>query len=149
MELNRIATGIKLVGTTIKEISVENNIVNVQKEAKRSFGLNINEPSFENIDEGLFSQMAIDFEVEIEQAEDRNFKLELSLEGAFLSEKNTEEEDFKQLVIINGAAALISIARGKIESITSNIFDSGKVVIPFVNVIDYYKGLSEYRYRLK
>ena len=125
MELNRIATGIKLVGTTIKEISVENNIVNVQKEAKRSFGLNINEPSFENIDEGLFSQMAIDFEVEIEQAEDRNFKLELSLEGAFLSEKNTEEEDFKQLVIINGAAALISIARGKIESITSNIFDSG------------------------
>lgn len=143
MELNRIATGIKLVGTTIKEISVENNIVNVQKEAKRSFGLNINEPSFENIDEGLFSQMAIDFEVEIEQAEDRNFKLELSLEGAFLSEKNTEEEDFKHLVIINGAAALISIARGKIESITSNIFDSGKVVIPFVNVIDYYKGLSE------
>ena len=143
MELNRIATGIKLVGTTIKEISVENNIVNVQKEAKRSFGLNINEPSFENIDEGLFSQMAIDFEVEIEQAEDRNFKLELSLEGAFLSEKNTEEEDFKQLVIINGAAALISIARGKIESITSNIFDSGKVVIPFINVIDYYKGLSE------
>ena len=143
MELNRIATGIKLVGTTIKEISVENNIVNVQKEAKRSFGLNINEPSFENIDEGLFSQKAIDFEVEIEQAEDRNFKLELSLEGAFLSEKNTEEEDFKQLVIINGAAALISIARGKIESITSNIFDSGKVVIPFVNVIDYYKGLSE------
>lgn len=113
MELNRIATGIKLVGTTIKEISVENNIVNVQKEAKRSFGLNINEPSFENIDEGLFSQMAIDFEVEIEQTEDRNFKLELSLEGAFLSEKNTEEEDFKQLVIINGAAALISIARGK------------------------------------
>ena len=80
MELNRIATGIKLVGTTIKEISVENNIVNVQKEAKRSFGLNINEPSFENIDEGLFSQMAIDFEVEIEQAEDRNFKLELSLD---------------------------------------------------------------------
>jgi preprotein translocase subunit SecB len=143
MELNRIATGIKLVGTTIKEISVENNIVNVQKEAKRSFGLNINEPSFETIDEGFFAQMAIDFEVEIEQSEDRNFKLELSLEGAFLSEKDTEEEDFKQLVIINGAAALISIARGKIESITSNIFDSGKVVIPFVNVIDYYKGLPE------
>ena len=91
MELNRIATGIKLVGTTIKEISVENNIVNVQKEAKRSFGLNINEPSFENIDEGLFSQMAIVSGAESNQTEDRNFKLELSLEGAFLSEKNTEE----------------------------------------------------------
>ena len=129
---------------TLNEICQKTNLklfVSLDKPCVKS-DYNI-EPSFENIDEGLFSQMAIDFEVEIEQAEDRNFKLELSLEGAFLSEKNTEEEDFKQLVIINGAAALISIARGKIESITSNIFDSGKVVIPFVNVIDYYKGLSE------
>ena len=143
MELNQIATGIKIVGTTIKDISVKNNIVNVQKEAKRSFGLNINEPSLEKIDQGFFSQLAVDFEIEIEQSENRKFKLELSLEGAFISEKDIEEEDFKQLVAINGAAALIGIARGKIESITSNIFDSGKVVIPFVNVIEYYKGLSQ------
>ena len=44
MELNLIATGIELVGTTIKKISVENNIVDVEREAKRNFGLNINEP---------------------------------------------------------------------------------------------------------
>lgn len=143
MELNQIATGIKIVGTTIKDISVKNNIVNVQKEAKRSFGLNINEPSLEKIDQGFFSQLAIDFEIEIEQSENRKFKLELSLEGAFLSDKDIVEEEFKQRVSINGAAALIGIARGKIESITSNIFDSGKVVIPFVNVIEYYKGLSQ------
>lgn len=87
--------------------------------------------------------MAIDFEIEIEQSENRKFKLELSLEGAFLSDKDIVEEEFKQRVSINGAAALIGIARGKIESITSNIFDSGKVVIPFVNVIEYYKGLSQ------
>ncbi|MBE5891264.1 MAG: hypothetical protein E7282_09925 [Lachnospiraceae bacterium] len=143
MELNLIETGIELVGTTIKNISVENNIVDVEREARRNFGLNINEPYFEKVKEGYFSQMTIDFEVEIEQSEEQKFKLELSLEGAFLSSDGIEEDNFKQLVGVNGAAALIGIARGKVESITANIFNNGKIVIPFVNVIDYYKGISE------
>ena len=143
MELNLIAAGIELVGTTIKNLTVENTIVDVEKEAKRSFGLNINEPYFEKTEDGFFSQLTIDFEIEIEQSGEQKFKMELTLEGAFLSEGGIDEKNFKQLAGVNGAAAVIGIARGKIESITSNIFDSGKVVIPFVNVIDYYKGLSE------
>ena len=46
----------------------------------------------------------------------------------------------RKLVAINGASALIGIARGKIESLSSSIFNNGKIVIPFVNVIDYYKA---------
>lgn len=53
-----------------------------------------------------------------------------------------EQGAFEQLVAVNGAAAIIGIARGKIEAMTANIFNSGKVVIPFVNVIDYYKSLE-------
>lgn len=143
MELNLIATGIELIGTTIKNISVENGIVDIEKEAKRSFGLNINEPFFEKIDNGFFSHMAVDFEVKIEQSNNQIFNMKMSLEGAFISGEGVEEEAFKQLVEVNGAAAIIGIARGKIETITSNVFNSGKVVIPFVNVIDYYKSLSE------
>lgn len=143
MELNLIAAGIELVGTTIKSISVENNIVDVEREAKRNFGLNINEPYFETAEEGFFSQMTIDFEVEIEQSEEQKFKLEISLEGAFLSTGKVDENSFKQLVGVNGATAIIGIARGKIETITANIFNNGKVVIPFVNVMEYYKSMVE------
>lgn len=143
MELNMVAAGIELIGTTIKTISVQNEIVDIEKEAKRSFGLTINEPYFETIKDGFFSQLVIDFEIEVEQAESQKFKMKLSLEGAFLSREEVDEEAFKQLVGVNGAAAIIGIARGKIESITANIFNNGKVVIPFVNVIDYYKSLSE------
>lgn len=143
MELNLVATGIELIGTTVKNLSVENNIVDVEKNAKRSFGLNINEPYFEEIEDGFYSQMTIDFEIEIEQTQNQNFKLELSLEGAFLSENEVDEKTFRQLVVVNGAAAIIGIARGKIETLTANIFNNGKVVIPFVNVIDYYRSLSE------
>lgn len=143
MELNLIATGIKLAGTTIKKIVVENSIVDVEREAKRNFGLNINEPYFEKVDEGFFSQMIIDFIVEIEQSEEQKLKLELSLEGAFVSCDEVDEESFKQLVGVNGAAAIIGMARGKIESITANIFNNGKIVIPFVNVVEYYKSIEE------
>ena len=129
-----------MVGTTIKNLSVENDIVDIKKDARRNFGLNINEPYFETIEDGFFSQMIIDFQIEIEQADNHKCKIDLSLEGAFVSETGVEEENFKQLVMVNGAAAVVGIARGKIETITANIFNNGKIVIPFVNIIDYYKS---------
>lgn len=140
MELNMIASGIRLIGSTIKNLKVDNNIVDVDKECKRSFGLNINEPEFQSVDNRVAAQMTIDFEVEIIQAEEQRCKIEISLEGAFLSEVAPIEDEFKQLVAINGAAAVIGLARGKLEAITANIFNNGKISIPFVNVLDYYRG---------
>lgn len=126
-----------------QNLTVENTIVDVEKEAKRSFGLNINEPYFEKTEDGFFSQLTIDFEIEIEQSGEQKFKMELTLEGAFLSEGGIDEKNFKQLAGVNGAAAVIGVARGKIEAITSNIFNNGKITIPFVNVVDYYKSMTE------
>lgn len=143
MEYNIVASGIKLIATTIKNVSVENSIGGIEREAKRSLGLNISEPHIEKYDNGFFAQLIIDFDIVIEQEEKQEFKMKLSIEGAFLSEDDVEENRFKQLVGVNGAAAVIGIARGKIESITANIFNEGKVVLPFVNVVDYYKSLSE------
>ncbi len=140
MELNMIASGIRLIGSTIKNLKVDNNIVDVDKECKRSFGLNINEPEFQSVDNRVAAQMTIDFEVEIIQSEEQRCKIEISLEGAFLSEAEPIEDEFKQLVAINGAAAIIGLARGKLEAITANIFNNGKISIPFVNVLDYYRG---------
>ena len=125
MELNSIATGIDFLGATIKNITVKNGIVDVEKTAKRSFGLNINEPCFKREKNGYYSEVIVDFKVE----------------GAFLSSGDVDEDMFEQLVGINGVAAIIGIARGKIEAISANIFNNGKIVIPFVNVIDYYKSM--------
>ncbi len=143
MELNMIATGIELIGTTVKSLTIDNSIVDTERDGKRNFGLNINEPEFQQTDNKWFAQILIDFEIELIQTEEQECSVQLSVEGAFLSEENADMETFKELVIVNGAAALIGIARGKIEAITANIFNNGKIVIPFVNVIDYYRSLSE------
>ena len=90
------------------------------------------------------SDTTIDFDVKIEQSEKLNCKIEMSLEGAFTLSKDFDEEKCMELVAVNGAAALIGIARGKIEAISASIFNNGKIVIPFINVIDYYKSIKEY-----
>jgi len=143
MEFNMVAKGIEFIGTTIKSINVENNIVDVDREGKRSFGLTINEPLFEEHNNHFFSQIMIDFIIDIEQSEEQKCQLRLSIEGAFISGEGVGEEEFKHLVIINGAAALIGIARGKIETISAAMFNNGKVVIPFINIVDYYRSLGK------
>lgn len=141
MNFNTVVTGIELLGTKIKKLNVENDIVDVETEAKRSLGININEPQYQQSGDELYAQITIDFEINLEQDEGQKCKIEMSIEGAFLSEKDTDVEKFKELVLINGAAALIGIVRGKVESITASIFNNGKIVIPFINVVDYYKNL--------
>ncbi len=66
----------------------------------------------------------------------------MELEGAFISTIEMVEEEFRKKVSINGVAALIGIARGKIETISSNVFNNGKITIPFINVLEYYKEVS-------
>ena len=134
MELNLIATGIELLGASVAKLTVDNTIVDIENDAQRSFGMTINEPQFQNIEKTkeIFSQMTIDFDIIINQSDNDNCNIH--------SKGKISEEDFKQLVAINGASALIGIARGKIESLSSSIFNNGKIVIPFVNVIDYYKA---------
>lgn len=140
MEFNLIAAGLELAGTTVRKLIIDNSIIDIEKEGKRSFGLYINEPQFQKEEDTFFARMIIDFEVEIKQLEKQQCKIQLSMEGVFTSKEITEEA-FKELVVVNGAAALIGIARGKIEAISANIFNNGKIVIPFINVIDYYKNV--------
>lgn len=140
MEFNLITTGIELVGTTIKTLTIDNNIVDIEREGTRSFGLNINEPVFQEVEDAFFAQLVIDFKVEVNQSENHGCNIQLSLEGAFLSEGEITEEEFRELVSVNGAAALVGIARGKIETISASVFNNGKIVIPFVNIVDYYRN---------
>jgi hypothetical protein len=141
MELNCIVDGIRLVGTAIKKLNIENNIADIGYNGKNNFGFNINEPEFKTGSDYVMANMLIDFEIEISYGE-QSCKIQMTMEGAFVSNGTIDLDSFKNMVIINGAAALIGIARGKIEAISGNIFNNGKITIPFVNVFDYYKSMS-------
>ncbi len=60
----------------------------------------------------------------------------------FATELDTGKDKFMQLLYINGVSALLGIARGKVETITASAFNAGKISIPFVNVLDYYREIT-------
>ena len=142
MELNYVSSGIQLIGTKVNKLKVDNTIVDIEKDASRSFSMNINEPHFYVSDEKTIAKLVIDFKIHIDQEKNQKLCMDLSLEGAFVSEEKMSQKDFLELVAVNGAAAIVGIARGKIESISANILNEGKISIPFINVIDYYKHIS-------
>ena len=105
MELNCIVDGIRLVGTAIKKLNIENNIADIGYNGKNNFGFNINEPEFKTGSDYVMANMLIDFEIEISYGE-QSCKIQMTMEGAFVSNGTIDVDSFKNMVIINGAAAL-------------------------------------------
>ena len=65
MEFNLISTGMSLIGVKVNSLKIENGIVDVDKKSKNYFGMNINEPHFEKIEDDWVAQISIDFDVKM------------------------------------------------------------------------------------
>ena len=59
----------------------------------------------------------------------------------FISQKR--EDLFKEMLQLNGVTSLYSIARGFIQSTTSQTLAVGNVLLPMFNVAAYSKDLNE------
>ncbi|MEG1044287.1 MAG: hypothetical protein RSF81_05855 [Oscillospiraceae bacterium] len=88
-------------------------------------------------------KILLKLQVVILENNDENMKLDMLIEGYFSSSATITKNDFKNQIAINGAAALYSIARTKVEIISAMTFLSGKVTLPMVNIIEYYKVMNE------
>lgn len=142
MKLNNVAKGINLIGTSVTELKIDNNLIDLGTDAKKSFGLSVHKPKKEVVGNSFFYTVRITIDVQIEKDDNVETKIKMDLEGAFEPEADIHEKDFETLVAINGVAALIGIARGKIEAISATLFYTGKISIPFVNVIEYYDEIN-------
>ena len=68
--------------------------------------------------------------------EEKKMKLGMELHGCFQSNEVAEtwEKEFRELLQINGTAALYSVARGLVMSITGQSYTGENIVLPMVNV---------------
>lgn len=67
----------------------------------------------------------------------------MSIEGCFTAPDEIGEELFKKMLQINGITSLYSIARGFIQSTTSQTLMTGNVLLPMFNVAQYSRDLNE------
>ncbi|MEG1470311.1 MAG: hypothetical protein RSC31_06670 [Anaerovoracaceae bacterium] len=60
----------------------------------------------------------------------------MEIEGCFELESSNDENLLKEMLQINGSAALYSVARGIISSVTSHMCTNGTVLIPMLNMYE-------------
>ena len=142
MNFNMITSEIELIGNSITNIDVKNNIAEYNNDMSKSFGLDVKDIKIEKHDNKKIGEVVLNIQVEVTGTEDSTFKMDMDIDGAFATELETSDDKFMQLLYINGVSALLGIARGKIETITASVFNSGKISIPFVNVLDYYREIT-------
>lgn len=143
MEFNKITSDLEFLGTSVKKLEINNTITVLSPEAQKRIGLDIRPLGFHRENGFHFSRLSILVTIEVEQENGFSTKIDLELEGAFsrpvMTDDDHDDEEFQTLVMINGAAALYSICRSKVETITALTYSSGKLLLPFVNIFEFYK----------
>ena len=96
---------------------------------------NIKECSYDEKAKEYIGILALYIEMQVEN-EEKKMKLGMELHGCFQSNEVAEtwEKEFRELLQINGTAALYSVARGLVMSITGQSYTGENIVLPMVNV---------------
>lgn len=143
--VNYIASELKINGSCIKSLEVENNIFALRESDKRKINISFIPSYLGKSPDGeeRYGRVELNLNISIQSEDNNTSSIKACFAGMFSSNIRVDEEQFKNLVAINGAASLYSVARGQIETITASIFAGGKITIPLINVLDYYKDVSQ------
>lgn len=145
MDLNKVVADLEIEKTTIHSIETKCVMTKLSDSNKKTFGLDIkcSQPLVKENKKYGKLRMQIDMSIDQSELEGAADKFQFVIEGVFSSSPSIEDEKFMELLNINGGTALYSIARAKIEAISSLIYDEGKILLPMINIIQYYKEKFE------
>ncbi len=144
LNANAVISPFSLMGSSIQSLEIKNPFVFLHGKIKDSYEIEIEHANIEHVkDHSLFfgtvsvSVIITVTETEVEQPQEGT--ISMILDGGFSAPDSLTREEFEELLKINGAAALYSIARSKIETITSAVFERGKLSLPVININKYYE----------
>lgn len=145
MDLNQIVAGLWYENSHITEISAKCIRPSINEGASISFGFDIGYSKPMIVENKKYGRLRMITRVTIEYNDDNQTPdvIDLSMEGIFSCSVTLEDEQFLNMLNINGAAALYSIMRAKIETISGMIYETGKIALPMINIIQYYEEKSK------
>ena len=134
------------VGSSIRSFKIKNDfiVLNNNDKLKRDIKVSHKIEPIETInDNSLFSGiLLLNIKVTI-SAEKKKYIIDLTIEGCFNAPIEIGEDLFKEMLQLNGVTSLYSIARGFVQSTTSQTLAVGNVLLPMFNVAAYSKDLNE------
>lgn len=141
MNLNQISAKLNIVTTVVHTINANCRMFKISNSNKREFGLDIKCSKPTTTENAKYGKLLMQINVSVmqENTELTPDQFDLVIEGVFSAPADIADEEFMELLNVNGGAALYSIARSKIEAISSLVYAEGKILLPMVNIIQYYQ----------
>lgn len=147
MNLNEFSANIQYENSVITECNFENNILDIGSDAELQTAMQVavSNPVIDEEAQKKYGRVRLTIEgnYSVQGNDDATCKYRVVLIGKFSASVQISDDDFLALLWFNGSTALYSIARGKVETISSAILNNGKIVLPMVNMAELLKAQSE------
>lgn len=143
---NQYLSDFQIIGTSIKNFKIKNDFIAIgnDNKYKRKIDLSHTIPSINVINDGKTYSGIILLNVKVSLSSNKKkYIVDLCIEGCFNGPSEMGEDTFKNMLHVNGITSLYSIARGFIQSTTSQTLLSGSILLPMFNVAAYSKDLDE------
>ena len=133
-------------GSRLTNLRIKNDFIDLieSNNVKKSIDVSHEILSINKINDGKVFLGVINVNIKVNaKKEKKKYNVSMSIEGAFTAPVEIGEELFENMLQINGITSLYSVARGFIQSTTSQTLMSGNVLLPMFNVAQYSKDLNE------
>lgn len=138
MNLNKILPDFEFLGSSIRQLKINNNLISLPPNLSLSFGIDI---AIENIemDSDLNKRVGtllLKVEIKAKAPKQKNkSSFLLEIEGCFAT--TVEEQKFINMLYINGGSCLYSIARTIILNVSAQTYKNGKITLPMINMVEF------------
>lgn len=143
---NKYLSDFQIIGSSVKNLKIKNDFISLGNgnNIKRKIDISHYVVTIEKIEEGtiLSGTVILNIKVNISEKK-RKYNLDMAIEGCFNAPVEMGEETFNNMLQVNGITSLYSIARGFVQSTSSQTLASGYVLLPMLNVVAYSRDLNE------
>lgn len=135
----------QIVGTSVKKLKIKNDFIifDNNNNLKRKIDVSHEIISIDILDERktFFGILLLNIQASISSGK-KKYVIDVSIEGSYEAPVELGEENFREMLQLNGITSLYSIARGFIQSVSSQTLASGSILLPMFNVASYSKDLN-------
>lgn len=143
--MNKYESEFQIKGSTIQYLNIKNSFITFEGVSGLNRQMKVSHV-VTNIgrldDQRHMGTLTLRIEVVIKH-DDNEFKLGLGVGGCFVAPKEMDEAEFLKMMEINGVTSLYSIARGFVQSTSSQALMGGSVLLPMFNVAKYHADLQK------
>ena len=147
MNINEFSANIQYKKSFITECTITNNLLDIGEDAVLNANVKVavSNPAVSEDQKEKIGRVRLTFDgnYSVPDNKDANCGYHIVLIGEFSTSVETKDEEFFTTLWLNGSTALYSIARGKIETISTAVLNNGKIVLPMVNMIELLKAQFE------